>query len=555
MKDKIQALYPGQAEGVTAKLQIILDEFRQRHPELAMPPRNRFDQRDVILSCYADHVREDGVHPLNTLKKFLLRFAQGILNRVHLLPFYPSTSDDGFSVVDFRRVNESFGDWSDISALGQEFDLMFDCVANHVSASSDWFRGYQTGNPKYQNFFVAFDQPMDVSSVFRPRTHPLLTRFETHQGPRNIWTTFSADQIDLNYPHPDVLMEMVKVLLFYVEQGARAIRLDAIAYAWKKLGTSCFNLSEVHILVQLIHEILAYVAPRVWIITETVLPHDQNISYFGNGHNAAHGVYHFQLETLLLHTILRQDAMLLGEWINGLPDFSDQNAMLNLSVSHDGIHPLVAKDVLSEEQMLMIAQNSESKGGQVLYRTTADGGREPYEFNITYPSAVGGVDAYLASQAVMLAIRGVPFIYLNNLIGAENWTQGVRELGYSRAINRQKFDFSTLVSELQDSASPKGRTYSGYARLLRARQKEPLFSPVAKQDSLALDPSIMAIRRQQNDSRLLALTNVSAAPVRLQASKISAALGKAKAEDLLHEGILDLQDDLTLEPYQSRWLK
>jgi sucrose phosphorylase len=557
MQEKIARLYPGQEKMVAAQLNRLIQNFLNEHGgQITANTETLFSEKDVMLSCYGDHVQQEGEMPLFTLHRFLQEFALNSVNRVHILPFYPYTSDDGFSVVDYYQVNTSFGNWEHIQSIGQDFGLMFDCVANHVSAQNEWFLKFLQGDEAHQDYFISFDQPVDLSQVFRPRTHPLLTPFDTHQGRRWVWTTFSEDQIDLNFGNPQVFIEIIKVLLFYVANGATAVRLDAIAYAWKKMSTSCFDLPEVHAFVQLVRDIFNLAAPHVWLITETVLPHQQNISYFGDGHNEAHVAYHFQMETLLLHTLIKQDATVLANWLADMADFSDRTALLNLAVSHDGIHTGVSRGILSDEQMQAIAEACKSKGGEVLYRTTPDGGQEPYEFNITYPSAIGQVDAYLASKAILLAMRGVPFIYFNDFIGAENWREGVKQLGYSRAINRQKFDYHALCAELKDPASKKYQIYNGLKKLIQVRINEPLFSPTAKQQILLEDSKALIIKRFNADGMLVAITNVTDGRIGVPTEMLQKHLDARTVTDICTHNAISLRDPfLCIEPFGSVWLK
>jgi sucrose phosphorylase len=228
------------APAILEQLHAILDDFRRRNPHLQeCPPGERLTERDVILITYGDQVTEPDKPPLQTLAEVLETHVKDVITDVHILPFFPYSSDDGFSVIDYTAVNLDFGDWTDIERLGRSFRLMFDAVINHISAQSDWFQEFLRGNPEFADYFITVEEGTDLSQVVRPRAKPLLTRVQTARGERLVWTTFSADQIDLNYANPDVLLKMIEILLLYVEKGAETIRLDAVAYFWKKIGTPC----------------------------------------------------------------------------------------------------------------------------------------------------------------------------------------------------------------------------------------------------------------------------------------------------------------------------
>jgi glycosidase len=154
---------------------------------------------------------------------------------------FPYTSDDGFSVTDYRSIDPLLGDWEQINALSKDYRLMFDFVANHISKSSKWFKEYVNGNPRYENYFIKKDQHFDTSSVVRPRTTPLFHEYEGEKGVKTAWTTFSEDQVDVNFKHFPVLKEMTEILLEYAYLGGTSIRLDAIGFIWKKSGTSCMH--------------------------------------------------------------------------------------------------------------------------------------------------------------------------------------------------------------------------------------------------------------------------------------------------------------------------
>jgi glycosidase len=552
--EKLEFLYPGKGGIVEAELRIILDEFESKHP--AAPAREPFfSERDAVLICYADHVQEPNVKTLRTLDSFLCACVRDLIPAVHILPFFPYSSDDGFSVIDYVRVKEEYGNWADVDRIADDFDLMVDLVINHVSAESEWFRRFVAGDPAYADYFIAFDHPVDVSSVFRPRTHPLLTPVGTANGVRYVWTTFSEDQIDVNFNNPDVLLQYIRILLFYVEHGARVIRLDAIAFLWKELGTTCIHLTQTHIVVKLLRQVLERVAPSVWLITETNVPHKDNISYFGNGDDEAHLVYNFALPPLVLYSLLRGNTRDLTRWATTLAPPSSKTAFFNFTASHDGIGVTALGELVSPAELDFVVKTVRERGGRIGYRSVPGQEPVPYELNIVYLDAVGGADAFIASQAIALSLQGVPGIYFNSLVGARNWKEGVESLGYNRAINRQKCPYAQLSAELADPSSTKHQVYEAYARLLKARRSEASLGPSASQRILDLHPQLFAVLRFSGKERLLALTNVSEERVRLETGAMLDILGTDRAQDLLTGEERSLEDGLDLAAYGIAWLK
>ncbi|HRL14420.1 MAG TPA: sugar phosphorylase, partial [Aggregatilineales bacterium] len=463
-------------------------------------------ERDVMLITYGDMLRRAGEAPLRTLHRFLQATAAPALNSVHLLPFFPYTSDDGFSVVDYWQINPDLGDWGDVRAMGGDFRLMFDAVFNHISQASDWFQRFLRDEAPYSAYFHVIDPAVDLSQVVRPRTLPLLTPFETPSGVKHVWTTFSADQIDLNFSTPAVLIETLRALLFYVAQGATFIRLDAIAFLWKVPGTSSIHLEETHEVIRLMRDVLDVAAPQVILITETNVPHTENISYFGDGSNEAQLVYNFALPPLTLHTLRTGDASALTAWAATLERPGARTTYFNFTASHDGVGVRPLTGLLPDDQIAALVEMTQDHGGLINYRGLPDGGRTPYELNITYFDAVThpalteadphtAVRRFLVSQAIALALMGLPGVYFHSLYGSRNDYLGVRATGHNRSINREKFFVEALEAELNVEGSIRQQVYAGYKHLLEVRRTQAAFHPLAGQRVLSLHPAVFALER------------------------------------------------------------
>ncbi len=550
---------PQRAAALLPRLNALLADFRARHPR--PPSAERFSERDVVLITYGDQVTEPGRPPLQTLADLLEQHVAGTVNTVHLLPFFPYSSDDGFSVSDYTAVAAALGDWADIARLGRRFRLMFDAVINHISAQSAWFQGFLRGDPRFRDFFITPDAGADLSQVVRPRALPLLTRF----GERLVWTTFSADQVDLNYENPEVLLRIVEVLLLYVERGAEIIRLDAIAYLWKRPGTPCIHLEETHRVIKLFRAVLDAVAPHVILVTETNVPHAENVSYFGDGEDEAQMVYQFPLPPLVLHAILSGDAARLSAWAAGLRTPSASTTFFNFLASHDGIGLRPVEGILSPAQVQMLVERTLAHGGYVSYKDNPDGSRSVYELNISYFDALsdpaGGepldlqVGRFLLSQAIMLSLAGVPGIYVHSLFGSRSWREGVERTGRHRSINREKFSRQALERELADPASLRHRVFYPYLRLVRARTAHPAFHPQGEQRVIEVHPAIFALLRTApgGGSRVLCLHNLSA---QAQDLSLQSPLRRGEVRDLISGETWEAGENLalTLGPYRAMWL-
>lgn len=544
MLEKLKRIY-GESVGAETyqKLVDLIGAMPAKNPPLAI------DETDVILITYADQVQTADEAPLRTLHTFLKETIQSFIKGVHLLPFYPYSSDDGFSVIDYYAVNPDFGTWADVSAFQDDFRLMFDAVFNHISAKSDWFQGFVRSESPYTDYFTVVPPETDLSAVVRPRALPLLTPVETPEGVKHVWTTFSADQVDVNVANPDVLLELIKVLLFYVEQGASFIRLDAIAFLWKEIGTSCIHLEETHLIIQLMRDVLDRIAPHVILITETNVPHDENIAYFGDGTNEAQMVYQFPLPPLTLHTLRTGDATHLTNWADSLGSPGERTTYFNFTASHDGIGMRPTTGILSQDEIDALVQLAKDHGGLVSYRDVPGKPPSPYELNISYFDAIThpditahnpqtAVDRFMVSQAIQLSLAGVPGIYFHSLFGSRSDYAGYEKTQHNRTINRQKLNVDQLRAELQSGI--RQQVFSRYRDLLRVRTAQRAFHPLGEQQVLHLHPGVFAVLRTHDGERLLALHNVTPLAVNLP--------------DVTGKDLFPRSSEHTLKPYEVRWL-
>ncbi len=481
--------------------------------------KSGWDEKDVVLITYADQFSAPGEKALPVFTRFYNNWLSRSFSHVHLLPFYPWSSDDGFSVVDYHAVAPETGTWKDIAELKQSANLMFDFVCNHMSAKSQWFAHYLNQTPGYEDFFISVDPQTDLSAVTRPRALPLLTPFTLHDGTvRHLWTTFSEDQVDLNFASPRVLIAMVDVLLHYLVEGASYIRLDAVGFMWKIPGTSCIHLEQTHRLIQLFRAIADMVAPGTVLITETNVPHKDNVSYFGDGKNEAQMVYQFSLPPLVLHAVHCQDVRVLCEWAASLKLPSQQTTWFNFLASHDGIGLNPLRGILPETEILSLVEILQNEGALVNWKNNPDGTRSPYEINVTWLDALSQkasddeerIARFILSHAVLLTFPGIPAVYIQSILGSRNDYDGVKRLGYNRAINRRKYRAGEIERELADNNSLRQGIYHQLSELIALRRAEKAFHP----DSEAMFETVgehifKIIRTATNGERITALFNFS----------------------------------------------
>ncbi|EAC3994046.1 alpha-amylase [Listeria monocytogenes] len=472
-------------------------------------------EKNVYLIAYGDSIFEKNKHPLQTLNEFLQEYAQDVITDVHLLPIFPSTSDDGFSVTDYKQIDEQLGDWDDVQKMSENFRVMLDFVANHMSKSSDWFKRFSDNEAPYNQFFIEKDSQFDYKNVTRPRTSPL---FHKYENGKELWTTFSEDQLDLNVRNIDCLVALTDVLLFYASKQATSIRLDAIGFLWKTSGTTCMHLPETHEIISLWRLLIDELYPNLQIITETNVPHEENISYFGDGENEANMVYQFPLPPLVLHTFTCHDTTKLSKWAKSISQVSDTATYFNFLASHDGIGMRPATGILSDEEINSLVQKAVQNGGQVSYKDNADGTQSVYELNINYGEALQnpGEDTteelvtkkIIAAHSILLTLQGVPAIYYHSLLGSKNDLVGYEESGINRRINREKLEKNQLVHELKTDTYRK-TIFTSLKKLVQIRRNHTAFSPFATQEILDLGPDVFAIKRESEGECIYGIINVT----------------------------------------------
>ncbi len=562
LRPKLEFLYGEQAGPC---LEAILNLVRRYGGGFIAQSRRPWDERDTVLITYADQIRSAGRTPLAVLRQFLHEVGlEGLITTTHLLPFFPYSSDDGFSVIDYRQVNPVVGTWSDIHALGSCYRLMFDLVLNHVSRQSRYFQEYLAGREPYVRFFIEKEPGADYSQVVRPRSTPLFTPVSTSRGIREVWTTFSADQVDWNYREPAVLLEMVDIFLFYLAQGAEVIRLDAIAYLWKEPGTPCIHLPQTHTVVKILRDLVDAVAPGVLLLTETNVPHEENVDYFGHG-DEARMVYLFSFPPLVLDALLTGDGTYLGRWLADWYEPPQGCMYFVFTASHDGVGVRPLEKLLPPERIEGLLEAVRARQGEVSRRQQADGTEAPYELNITYFDACADphdsevrvqVPRFLASQALMLSLQGIPGIYFHSLVATPNDLEGFRQTGQARSINRHKYTGEELERVLADPTGPPRQVLEAFRRMLAVRSQHPAFHPQGGQEPFACGhPGIIGFVRTSPDQteRIAVLANLTHKPVSVY---LPQELGMVPHEDLLASpGERLTGPPLRLAPYQVRWLR
>jgi sucrose phosphorylase len=535
------------------------------HQSAPQAHRNLWDETDTVLITYGNSVVNDQEKPLKTLKRFVDGYLKDIITSVHVLPFFPYSSDEGFSVMDYLAVNPSLGEWEDITAIAKDYDLMADLVINHMSARSRWFDNFKKRVDPGKDYFFEVSPSDDVSQVVRPRNSSLVREVQTADGVRHVWCTFSHDQVDLNFKNPQVLVEFVNVIKYYLDRGVKIFRLDAVAFLWKKPGTTSIHLQETHEIIKLLRTLIEHSHPKAILITETNVPNRENMTYFGNA-NEAHVIYNFSLPPLLLYTLLSGDCRHLKTWLMSMPPAQAGTAYLNFIASHDGIGLRPLDGLVSDEERQQMVSAVKEFGGQATMRQGRDGTDKAYELNIALFDALKGtinhgvdqwqIERFICAHAIMLALEGIPALYIHSLMGTENDYDRLEHTSHNRSINRHIWDENKLNEALNSESKHHRNVFNALLALMATRKRQPAFHPNATQFTLHLGKEVFAFWRQSLNraQSIFCLSNITDREQRINLSDINLIATDEWIDLISGNKFVELGGQLVLAPYRSVWL-
>ncbi|GHB71251.1 sucrose phosphorylase [Psychrosphaera saromensis] len=529
-----------------------------------VPYTNHWSEKDMMLITYGDSIVEPEQKPLKTLESFMDTYLNDKINSVHILPFFPYSSDDGFSVIDYSSVNESLGDWQDIEDIAGKYKLMSDLVINHCSSRSAWFQNFIKGSGVGKDYFFTADPSDDLSQVVRPRTSPLLRETETAEGTKYVWCTFSHDQVDLDFRNPHVLLSFVSIIRQYLDSGVKVFRLDAVAFLWKIVGGPSINLPYTHEVIRLLRTLIEHTEPETVIITETNIPNTQNLTYFGNA-NEAHCIYNFSLPPLLVNSLITGDCTYLKRWLMSMPPAQNGTCYFNFIASHDGIGLRPAEGLLSDLELNTLVNTMQNFGGRVSWRTADTGEQKAYEINIALFDAlkgtIGGEDKwglerFICAHAIMFGLEGIPGIYIHSILGTPNDYEKLKNTHHNRSINRHRWDYKLLKEQLDSDYSSHSKVLTRMLALIDIRTKQPAFHPNATQYVLHLGLQLFGFWRQSLDRKqsIFCISNVSDEKVELRLNELNLIVTDDWVELISNKNIEDTATELELMPYQTVWL-
>lgn len=527
--------------------------YMQRNEQLQKMDQDRekepgwYKKNDILgMMMYIDNYAEN----LKGVEEKLDYLEECQVNYIHLMPFLDTPkgrSDGGYAVSDFRRVQPQLGTMDDLESLTaachkKGMNVCMDFVMNHTSEDHEWAMRARQGDGEYMSryfFFRDYAMPAEyektVPQVF-PTTAPGNFTWLQEAG-HFVMTTFYPYQWDLNYRNPRVFNEMVYNFLFLANKGIDVMRIDAVPYIWKEIGTNCRNLPQVHTIVRMMRMISEIVCPGVLLLGEVVMEPEKVVPYFGTVEKPeCHMLYNVTTMATTWHTVATRDIRLLKMQMDVVSGLPKDYVFLNYLRCHDdigwgldyqwlkrfGIKEVSHKKYLNDFLTGVIPEafgrgelyNSDPTSGDArLCGTTASlCGIEKAAYERNEPALEQAVQLDLMLHAYMLTQSGIPVIYSGDEIGQENDYSYHKEpdrWGDSRYLHRGKFRWD-LEQKRSQQGTVQQKLFDGIKKLEQIRKNSELFYTDASVHTFdTLDDSVLGIVREYGDLKLTALFNFS----------------------------------------------
>ena len=522
-----------------------------------------WSEKDVLLITYADSIIKKNQKNLITLSNFLTKYCKEF-TYVHILPFFPFSSDDGFAVEDYKKIKKEHGSWNDLKKITKSFKIMVDLVINHCSSRNRLFKNFLENKDPGKEFFISSQKKIPTSKkIVRPRSSDLSKKVLINGKDNYVWCTFGHDQVDFNFKNPSVLIYFFEIIKFYLDQNIKALRLDAVAFLWKELGTRCINLPQTHNIIRLIRLIIDNFYKKTLIITETNIPSHENLTYFGNN-NEAHCIYNFSLAPLLIHAIISGNSFYLKKWSRGMPPAQENNSYLNFLSTHDGIGMRPVEGILPEMEVKKYFRFFKKQGGLFSYRTNK-GKKSVYEVNITLLEALkecyNGKDKYIfdrfvLAHTILFSMEGIPAIYIQNFLGSKNDNIKVKKTNSFRSINRKNWNYDSLTKIINNKSTINNKILNSIKTLIVLRKKQIAFHPNATQFTLQLGDIFFGLWRQSIDrsQSIFCISNLTNKKQKISLLDINLISTNSWFDLLTKKRIKNIGDELFFKPYQTYWI-
>lgn len=573
----------------------VMDRYHIKRKEayiLRDAEENRwFLSKDVVgitmyVDLFADNI-EGFFDKIDYLRELGISF-------VHFMPILqgrPGENDGGYAVMDYRKIDSRFGDFKTFERLLTKLhdNGMYGCVdfvVNHTAKEHEWAQKAMSGNKKYMDMYYMYEDDT-IPSKFEetmPEVFPKVSpgNFNYYEEiQRYVMTCFYEFQWDLNYYNPFVFEKIVDILLYLANKGIDMIRLDAIPFMWKEIGTQCRNLPTIHILLEMFHEIVGYVAPSVALLGEAIVQAEEIIGYYGTDKFECDVMYNAPMMVNIWNSLATRDATLLKVDMNGL-QIPEHRAWINYARCHDDIgwgfneDALIAmgQDPFDHKQFLINFYLGSFEG------SFATG--ELYEFDPTtmdarncgtmaslcgLETALASKDAYQKELALkrihlinglIMATSGIPLIYSGDEVAALNnhdYKLDPDKGHDSRWLHRSHFDWSVLDT-LHDGFQPQTQVFRKLQELVRIRKSDELFSSDLSTYSIELHKrQVLGTFKTDEDRTLVCLYNFSEDRQFIDSRAVHEAANGSGLTDLITgKRINPHADQILLGPYEYLWL-
>ena len=421
----------------------------------------------VQLICYPNRMGKN----LQDLHTVIERHFSDSIGGVHILPFFPSNADGGFSPLSHKKVDPDFGDWDDIEKISHKYDLCVDLTVNHISDESDEFKDFIANgyDSEYAELFVHVDKfgdisPDDMAKIHIRKEKEPFREVEFADGSKGrVWCTFTEQQVDLNYESEKTYGLMESYISFLTQKGVKLLRLDAFGYTTKRIGTSCFLVEpDVYRILDWINEVAlkhgAECLPEV---------HDHTSYQYAISRRNMHP-YGFALPPLLLYSLLDANSVYLKNWLRMCP-----RNMITVLDTHDGICIPDVEGVLPDEKIKNLIDNIDARSADPIMRRSAANIHSVgaiYQLTCTfYDALMRNDDAYIAARAIQFFTPGIPQVYYVGLLAGCNDNELMDATGELRDINRHFYSMEEIDEAVEAPVVQR------LLKLMRFRTQYPAF--------------------------------------------------------------------------------
>lgn len=604
-----QLLYGGRSdfkEQMVSLIETLAQRYIERAPALRKSDLAReknynwfLSQKWVGMALYCDRFADD----LKGLRANLPYLQELGINMLHIMPMLdcpPEHSDGGYAVRDFYRIDPRFGTTEDVEALAatlkkRDMLLVLDVVVNHTSNEHEWAQRARQGDKKYQDYFFVFDdrETPDIFEETMPEIFPLIApgnfTWDAEMG-KWVMTVFHSYQWDLNYRNPAVLIEMIDIILYWANQGADILRLDAVAFLWKKIGSVCQNEREAHLLLQLMKDCCQVTAPGVLFIAEAIVAPSEISKYFGeDAINAKECeiAYNATLMALLWDAVATKNAALLNQGIKRHPIKLERATWLNYVRCHDdiglgfddhdvrlaGYDPAMHRRFLvdyftgrfpgSPARGLPFGENPKTGDARISGSLASLVGLEAALESQDAAAIDDAIKTIVLLHSVILSFGGIPLLYYGDAIGAINsleYLADASKAADNRWINRSNFDWNKAKKRHQ-TGTVEQRIFSALKKMIVLRKETTAFADMDNRQLLDVDtPNLLVFSRvdpsnSRNRVLVVANFNVEAQTLPSDALISNGFLQPEAMKDLCTGERIEVSNDMiVLPPLSCLWL-